>query len=188
MVPNYFSRDYSTDSISCSERKKTNENIIADSEVVLLLLRCRRTIAPLSLHCCRSCCCYAVTPAIASAVAPLSLRCCSAVAPLSPRCLSAVTPLLISCCSTVALLPILLIYCRCCLFCCRYALTTVIAPDVTSLSLLLLLWCRSGVALVSLCYRSVISLLSLRCCSAAADITAAVAPAVAPAVTPLLSL
>ena len=119
---------------------------------------------------------------------PLSLRCCSAVTAMSLRYCSAVTPLLL-----------------CCPFYC--SVSAVVASDVATLSLLLsllislhchsccrsvvalvLLWCHSVVALVSLLHRSVSSPPSLHYCSAAADITPAIAPDIAPAVTPLLSL
>ena len=145
--------------------------------LILKSLRCHIAIAPLLLRCCRSCCRYAVTPAIASSVDPLSIRCHSAVAPLS-----------FSCHSTVAQLPLLFLRSRCYCFCCRCAVTTDIAPAVTPLSLLLSLCCLYGVALVLLQYCSVISPPSLRCCSAADAFTAAVALAIAPAVTPLLLL
>ena len=142
--------------------------------------RQRKDIVPVSNLKARKitlCCRCQSTWLIIDSLLLLSLRCCSVVALLS-----------LCCCSAGTLLPLLLLRCRCCRSCYCYAVTAAIVPAVTTLSLLLLLWCRSGVALVSLCYRSVISLLSLRCCSAAADITAAVASAVAPAVTPLLSL
>ena len=149
----------------------------AAADFAPLSLRCHTAITLLSLRYCCSCRRYAV--------ATLSLRCRSAVAPLSLRCHSAVAPLLLSCCSAVAPLPLLLLRCRCCCSFCRYAVTAVIAPDVTPLSLLLSLFCHSGVALVLLRYHSVIIPPSLRCCSAADDVTPAVAPAIAPAVATL---
>ena len=82
--------------------------------------RYRTVIASLLLRCCRSCCCYAVSPAIASAVAPLSLRCRTAFAPLS-----------ISCRSAVVLLPLLSLCFRCCCSCCQNAVTAEIAQTVT---------------------------------------------------------
>ena len=136
-----------------------------------------------------------------SAVAPLLLlllslrshscyriRCRSAVAPMSLRCRSAIAQLSLHCCSaagSVAPFPLLslllsLRFHFCYLSCCRYTVT----PSFALLSL----WCRSGVALVSLGYCSVISPPSLGCCSATAAVTDAIAPAIAPAVTPLLLL
>ena len=67
------------------------------SAVAPLSLRCRSVvaplshryciaIAPLSLHWFRSCCRYAVVPAIASAITPLLIRYRSVVAPLSLCC------------------------------------------------------------------------------------------------------
>ena len=92
------------------------------SVVALLSHQYLTGIAPLSLRCCRSCCCYAVTPLLhryCSNVAPLLsllLLLCSrtAIAPLSRRCLTAAAPsqrgykkfnielLLLYCHSTVA--------------------------------------------------------------------------------------
>ena len=46
---------------------------------LLLSLRSRTAIAPVLLHCCRSCCRYAVATDIASAAAPLSRRCRTAI-------------------------------------------------------------------------------------------------------------
>ena len=108
MVPKYFSRDCSTGIISCSERKKTEENKIKTRQQIKKgrskrCCRCQSTwliIAPLS-HCYRS----AVAPLLhhyrSSVSPPLSLRCCAAVAPLSHRY-----------CSTVALLLLLLLSLR----------------------------------------------------------------------------
>ena len=130
---------------------------------------CRSAAAPLLL-------CYG------SAMAPLSLHC---IAPaVATQSLLLSPPLLLRYCSDVASL----------LLCCRFCrdVATAVSPVVATLSLLLSLLlplhcysgCHSGVALVSLRYPYVISLLFLRCCSA----TAAVTPAVTPAVTALLSL
>ena len=155
-----------------------------------LLLRCCSAFAPLSLRCC-------------SAVAPISLLCRSAVAPLplmslllSLRCLScyhscccsAVAPLSFCCRSAIAQLSLR------CRFC--FSVAAAVALAVATLSLLLSLLlslhchfcCCSDVVLVSLRYCSIISPISLCCCSAAAAVTPAVAPAIAPAVTPLLLL
>ena len=123
LVPKYFPRACSTGSISCSERKKTDENNITDSKVAPLSNRCRTAVAPLSLCWCCSCCCYAVTPAIASAVAPLPFCCRSTITPLSLRCCCAIVQLSLRCRSDAALMSLLSLRCRCCRFCCRYAVT-----------------------------------------------------------------
>ena len=174
---------------------------IAAAVVALLLLRCCTAIAPLWLRCCRSFWRYAVTPDTAAAVASMSLRFHSNVTPLSLRYCSAIAQLSLSCRSAVALLPLLALCCSwCCSWCCScccYAVTAAIAPAVTPLSLLMLLWCCSGVALVllwccsgvalvSLRYRFVISPPSLRCWSATTAVTPAVTPAIDPSFTPLL--
>ena len=161
-------------------KKKPDENNIAGSEVALLLLRSHTAIAPLLLRCCLSCCLFAVTPAIASFVAPLLLLCGSTVTPLSLRCRSAIAPF-----------PLLLLICR---FCSsvpaavNYAIATLSLPLLLLLSLHYHYCCRSSVALMLLLYCYVISPPSLRCCFAAAAVTPAVAPAIAPTITPLLSI
>ena len=190
LVPKYFSRDCSTDSISCSEQKKRKKTILKqDSKLrkegqnVTVVanppgsssLRCCTAITPLSLRC-------------LSSVAPLSHRYCYAVAPLSLRCCSAaVAPLLLRC--RTAFAP-LLFHCR----------SAAVAPAVDTqshryrstvaplLSLLLSLRSRS-------CYRlrccSVVVPLLHRCCSAIAYLSLccrfcwSVADAVAPAVATL---
>ena len=147
------------------------------SAVAPLLLRCCSAVALLLLRCCSAIVLLSVRRH--SAVATLSLRCCSAVTPL--HCLSAVAPLSL-----------------CCRFC-RFlaaAVAVAVAAAVATLSLLLLLLLslhchsrrRSGVAMVLLRYRSVISPPSIRCCYAATAVTLAVAPAITTAVTPLLLL
>ena len=117
------------------------------------------------------------------------LLCCrSGVAPLLFCYQSAIAPLLLCYCPAVAPLSL------CCRFCRSVAADVAFAIDTLSLLLSLLLslhchsCCRSGVALVLLCYRSVISPPSLCCCSAAAAVTAVVAPDIDPADIPLLSL
>ena len=132
LVKTYFSRVCITDSSSCSERKKLEENRIKTRErnkgrkiktllsspidlahhrstVKPLLLRSRPDIATLSL-----CCCSALTTLLhryCSAVAtPLLLRCCAAVTPLSHRYRSTVAPLLsllLSLRSRTAIAPLL---------------------------------------------------------------------------------
>ena len=112
LAPKYFSRDFSTDSISCSERKKPEENniktrqqikkerskrccrcqstwIIIDplshryrSDVATLSLRCRTAVAPLLHH-------------YHYAVALLLLRCRTTIAPLSFCCHSSAVALLL---------------------------------------------------------------------------------------------
>ena len=102
LIPQYFSRDCSTDSISCSERKKRYENNIKTScrlqstwliiqSLPLLSLRCRSdplslrcctAIAAMSLHWCWSCCRYAVATQSLHSRSGYRLRCCSAVTPL----------------------------------------------------------------------------------------------------------
>ena len=154
--------------------KKTDEKI----SLILKSLRCCSAVAPLSLRCRSTAVATDVVTQSLLLSPPFSLRCCSTVTMMLLRCHSAVAPLLLSCCSAVALLPLLSICSRSCRFCCCYAITAAISPAVTPLSLLLSLCCRSTVALVSLRYRSVISPPSLHCCSAAADVTPAVAPAV----------
>ena len=52
--------------------------------LLLVSLRSRTAITPLSLRCCRSCCRYAFAPAIASDVAPLSHPCRSAIVSVTP--------------------------------------------------------------------------------------------------------
>ena len=96
LVPKYFSRDCSTDSISCSERKKPeiflNKTANQERKIQTLLS------SPIHLADHRS------------AVAPLSHRYCSAVAPLSLLCRSVVAPL--SHCYRSAVSPPLLLRCR----------------------------------------------------------------------------
>ena len=91
-VPKYFSHDCSTDSISCSEPKKTEEKNIKTRHQIKKgrsKRRCRRqstwiVIAPL-LHRYRS------------AVAPFSLCCRTSVAPLSYHCRTAISTLSLRC-------------------------------------------------------------------------------------------
>ena len=102
LVPKCFSCDCSTDSFSCSERKnrkktrlkqgrksrKENQNVVVVANPHgSSPLCCRTAIALLSLHCC-------------TAISPLLFRCCSAaVAPLSRCCHTAITPVLLHCLS-----------------------------------------------------------------------------------------
>ena len=133
-----FSRDCSTDSISCREWEKSDEYNIKTRQQIkkvrsklqstwiiiqslpLLSLRCRTAIALMSHRCC-----YAV---VAPAVATQSLL---ILLPLSLRCRSVVAPMSLCCCSAVALLPLLTIRCRCCRSCFRYTVTDAIAHAVT---------------------------------------------------------
>ena len=165
LVPKYFSRDCSTDSISCSERKKRKKTIFKqdsksrkeDQNVFLVSnppgsssLRCCTAIAPLSLRC-------------RSVVALMSHRYFTAIVPMSlRRCRSVVAPLLHRYCTGIAPLSL-----RCCCFCYRYAVAPIshryCATVAPLLSLLLSLRSRS-------CYRlrcrSVVAPLSHRCRSA----------------------
>ena len=148
MVPKYFSRDCSTDSISCSEqktRKKTRlkqdrKSRKEDKNVVVVAnptgsssLCCRTAIDPLSHRYC-------------SAVAPLLLRCRTAIAKLSLCCRSAVAPLSYHYRSSVA--PLLLLRCR-----------AAVAPllhryrSTVALLLSLLLSLRSRTAIAPLSHR-----------------------------------
>ena len=127
LVPKYFSRGCSTDSISCSERKKPEEKNVKTRQQIKKrgskYFFCRQStwliIAPL-LH--RYC----------SAVAPLTLRCRTAVAALSLLRCSVVAPLLHRYRYTIA--PLLLV-----LLSHRYR--TTIAP--------LLLHCHSAAAVIA---------------------------------------
>ena len=110
-----------------------------------MLLRCR---------CCRYDFTPAIAPSVAPVVAPLSLL-------LSLRCHSDVAPLLLSCRSTaasVALLPLLLLLMLLrCHYCYRYCCHSTVTPDFA----LLLLRCRSAIAPLSVCCRSVVAPLPL---------------------------
>ena len=104
LVPKHFSRDCSTDSISCSEQKKREENKIKTRHQIKKGRSkrcCRRqsTCLIISLLSHRYC----------SVVAPILLRYRSVVAPLSHRYRTGIAPLLL----------------RCCFPCCRYAVTPV---------------------------------------------------------------
>ena len=138
--------------------------------------RYRTAIAPLSLRCCCSCCCYAFVPLShryrsivaplpllllrsRTAITPVLLHCCSTVAPLSLHCRSAAVAPAVATKShryRTAIAPLSLC---CCLSCCHYAVSFAIASDVAPLSLLLLR-CRCCLS----CYRN--------------GITAAIDPAV----------
>ena len=156
MVPKYFSGDCSTDSISCSERKKTErKNIKTRQQIKKGRLKrcCRRQSTWLIITLLSHRYCYAV--------ALLSLCCRTAIALLLFRCRSAAVALLSHHYCT-GINPLLV---RCCRSCCRYAVAPLfhryhdtvapaIAPAVAPLSLLLSLRCRSGVAPVSLRCRS----------------------------------
>ena len=135
------------------------------SSVVPLSLCCLTAIAPLLslllLRRSRSCFCYAVAHAIASAVAPMSLRCCSAVAPLSHRCRFAISQLSLCCPSAAASVsPLLLLYlllsllCHCCYRSCCHSTVT---PAVDLVSL----WCRSAIVPLSVRRLSVVTPLPL---------------------------
>ena len=183
LVPKYFSRDCSTDSIPCSERRKKRMKTILkqdsksrkeDQNVVVVTNPSGSSSN--TCHCCRS------------AVAPLSLHCRSVVSPLSYRYLSAVAPLLLLCRTAIA--PLLHLYhtsiAPLLLRCLSAAVDTqshryrsaAVTPAVDTQSLLLLppllIRCHSAVApqsLLSLCFRCCRS-----CCSNA--VTDAIAPAV----------
>ena len=168
LVPKYFSRDCSTDSISCSKRKNRIKTILKQDSnsrerqcivpVSNLKARKTKTLLSLPIH-------LAHHQFAAAAVAPLLLRCCSAVATLSLHCRSVVAPLSLRCCSAVAPLPLLslLMSLRCC-SCYRSCCCSAVAPAVAPLSLR----CRSDVAP-----------LLLRCCSFCRSAAVAVAPSVA---------
>ena len=119
LLPKYFSRDCSTDSISCSERKYRKKTRLKqdsklrkeDQNVVVVAnppgsssLRCRNDMAPLLHHYCYAvallslCCCIAIAPLLfcchSTAVAPLSHHFRMAVALLLLRSRSVVVPLL----------------------------------------------------------------------------------------------
>ena len=172
LVPKYFSHNCSTDSFSCSERKKRKKKIktrqqinkgkskrccrhqstwliIAPlshrycSTVALLSLICRSVVAPLSHQ-------------YRSAVAPsLSLCCRAVVAPLSHRYCSTVAPLLLlllSLSSHNAITPLSRHLLRCCRSCCRSSVTP------------LLLCCRTIFEPLSLRFRENINNSKWNCC------------------------
>ena len=105
LVPKYFSRDCSTDSISCNEQKKRKKKRLKqdsksrkeDQNVFVVAnpigsssLICRTAIIPLSRR-------YRYT------VALLLLRCHTDIAPLSHHyCTAVAPPLLLCCCADVA--------------------------------------------------------------------------------------
>ena len=140
MVPKYFSRDCSTDSISCSEQKKRKKTRLKqdrksrkeDQNVVVIanppgtsLIRCRTAIATMLL-CCRSAITLLSHRYRSDVAPPLSLRCRAAVAPLLHRYCSTVAPLmslLLSLCSRTAI-TLLLRHCR----------SAAVAPDVATQS------------------------------------------------------
>ena len=116
LVPKYFSRVCSTDSFSCSERKKLEENKVKKrqqnkrSKIKTLLsspihlAHHRSAVAPISLRCCTniatlSLCCRSVVTLMLhryhTAIVPLSPRlCCSVVALMSHRYRSTISLLL----------------------------------------------------------------------------------------------
>ena len=164
LVPKHFSRDCSTDSISCSERKNRKKTRLKQDRksrkeyqnVVVV------TNPPGSSS---LCCCTAIASLAHRyryAIATLLLCCCSDVAPLSHHYRSNVTlPLYLCCpdavatlshwyCSTVAPLLLLLLSLRirtdiAPIFC--HFRSTVIAPDVATQ----LHRYRTGIAPLSLC-------------------------------------
>ena len=198
MVPEYFSRDSSTDSFSCRERKtgrkkdKKRQQIKKGKSkrccrcqstwliIAPLSHRYRSAVAPLSLHCCSVV--ALLSHRYRTAIALLSFRCRSAtVAPLSRFCRTAIAPVLLHCRSNdvaPAVATQLHRYCtaiaplllRCCRSCCRYAVALSIASVVAPLSRR----CRTAVAPLSLL------LLCCRCCQSCCrkGITAAIDPAV----------
>ena len=123
MVKIFFSRVYSTDNVSCSERKNWKKRRLEQGS---------KTKEVKSKRCCRRQSTWIIIALLSnryrSAVAPISLRCTSVVAPLLHRYRTAIVPLsLRHCRSVVALLshryhtgipPLSL---RCCRSCCRYA-------------------------------------------------------------------
>ena len=164
MVPTHFSRNCSTDSISCSKRKNRKKTRLKqdgksrkeDQNVVVIAnppgsssLQCRTAIAPLSQR-------------YRYAVALLSLRCHTDIAPLSFRCRSPAVALSSRCCRT-AITPVSL-----------HFRSAAVAPAVdtqshryrTAIVPLSLRYCRScsfyEVAPISHRYHSTVEPLSLR--------------------------
>ena len=127
LVQKYFSRVCSTDSISCSEQKDWKKTRLKQG---------RKKKQRKSKRCCRRQSTWIIIALLSnrycSAVAPISLSCCSVVAPLSHRYRTAIVSLsLRCCCSVVALLShryctgIAPLSLRCYCSCCRYAVTPV---------------------------------------------------------------
>ena len=129
--------------------------------VAPLLHRYRSAVAPISLRCCST----AVAPAFAIQSLllspPLSLRCHSPVTLLSLRCCSAIAQLLLRCRSvaaSVAPLPLLLLLLSLrCHFCYRSCCQSTVTPAVAVVSL----WCRSAIVPVSVRRSSVVAPLLL---------------------------
>ena len=189
LVPKYFSRDCSTDSISCSERKKLEEKILKqdiksgkeDQNVVFI------ANSPISSSNLCRCCCSVVAPLLhryRSAVTPLLLRYCTAIAPLLLRCRTTIDKLSICCRSAVvplshcyrsAVAPLLSICCCADVAPLLYRYFSTVSPMLSLLMSLrsrtaivpLLLrcccsCCRYAVAPLSLRFRTVVEPLSLR--------------------------
>ena len=100
LVPKYFSRVYSTDIFTCSERKNWKKTRLKQGS---------KTKEGKSKHCCRHQSNWIIIALLShrycSSVAPILLRCCSVVAPLSCRYHTVIVPLsLRRCRSVVALL------------------------------------------------------------------------------------
>ena len=162
LVPKYFSRDCSTGSISCSKQKNRMKKILKQDSnsrqiqdivpVSNLKARKIKTLLSFPIH-------LAHHRFAATAVALLLLRCRSDAAAVAPSV------------ATLSLLLLLMLSLRChsccrsCRSCCRYAVAPSIAPAVTLLPLLLLIYCWSDVAPLSLRYQSTVTpLLLCWCC------------------------